>query len=115
MARLKPCPSAEAVPVQGWALPFLADQVIELWMFADVVGDERADYVHLELLVAGVFEGGAGEGCGDSSSAKSGWHFGVPEGHPSLVVAVELEPSGFAILIELESALGYFARVGHVV
>ena len=28
-------------------LPFLADEVIELWMFGDVAGDERADDVHL--------------------------------------------------------------------
>jgi len=32
---------------------FLADEVVELWVFGDVVGDEGADDVDLEFLVAG--------------------------------------------------------------
>lgn len=79
----------------------------------DVVGNDGADDVHFQLLVAGVFEGGAGEGSGDSSSAKRWWNFGVPEGNPSLVVALELKPRSFSVLVELEPAFRDFAAIGH--
>lgn len=94
-------------------LPFFTNQVAELWILVDVVGNDGADDVHFQLLVASVFEGSAGEGSGDSSSAKRRWNFGVPEGNPSLVVALELEPGSFSVLVELEPAFRDFAAIGH--
>ena len=91
---------------------FLSDEVVELWVLLEVAGDEGADDVDFEVLDAGVFEGGAGEGGGDSLAAQGGWDFGVPEGHPSLVVAVEFEPGGFSVLREFEAGLCDFAGVG---
>jgi hypothetical protein len=94
-------------------LVFLGDDVAEFGVFGQVVGDEGADDVDLEVLFAGVFEGGAGEGGGDAAAAQGGWDFGVPEGHPSLVVAVEFEPGGFSVLFEFEAGFCDFAGVGH--
>ena len=97
-----------------WVLAFLADEVVELWFFLKVAGDEGADDVDFEVLVAGVFEGGAGKSGGDSLAAEGWWDFGVPEGHPSLVVAVEFEPGGFSVLFKFEAGFGDFAGVGHL-
>jgi len=99
----------------GCGLVFLADEVVELRVLLEIAGDQGADDVDLEVLVAGVFERGASEGGGDSSSAQGGWDFGVPEGHPSLVIAVEFEPSGFSVLFKFESAFGDFGGLGHFV
>jgi hypothetical protein len=92
---------------------FLADEVIVLGVFVDEVGDDGADDVDFELLVAGVFEGGAGEGGGDSTAAQGDGNFSVPEGHPSAVVAIELEPGGLSVFGELKLASDDFDWVGH--
>jgi hypothetical protein len=94
-------------------LVFLGDEVLELWVLLEVVVDDGADDVDLEVFVAGVFEGGAGEGGGDSLAAEWGRDFGVPEGHPSVVVAVEFEPGGVAVFFEFEAGFCDFGGVGH--
>lgn len=92
---------------------FPGDEGLELWVLLEVVGDEGADDVDLQVFVAGIFEGGAGEGGGDSLAAEWGWNFGVPEGHPSLVVAVEFEPGCVAVFFEFEAGFCDFAGFGH--
>jgi hypothetical protein len=80
-------------------------------MLRDEVGDEWADDVDFEVMVAGVVERGARKLRADAMLAEFGWDFGVEEGDP-VAVGLELEECDVAVFLDLEAAVGDFDGLG---
>lgn len=93
----------------------LADryQRLELGMgFDDVMGDGTHN-VDAERVIPGVLKGGGDQLERKPAAALFFGDFGVPQGHPTLIVGFEFEITGLAVLLDLEAAAGDFGWVGH--
>src|ERR1700722_7860065 len=86
------------------SLGLFPDQTLELRVLGDIVRHQWTHHIHLQLMIASIFQRRPRQRPGDTATTQSLGHLGVPQRNPAHVVQLELEVSGLAVLLEFEPA-----------
>src|ERR1700722_4119569 len=86
------------------SLGLFPNQTLEFRVLGNIVRHQWTHHIHLQLMIASIFQRRPRQRPGDTATTQSLGHLGVPQRDPAHVIQLELEVSGLAVFLEFEPA-----------